>query len=127
MKKVSICSTLINSIGEKTKCNVIGKYDFQKKKLFFIENNISVLIEFIGNKVKIKRKNSDYCLNLLFEKNKTTKTRYKVNALNVEFEVEISTQEKEISDKNIKLDYRLYLNGEDMGNFEYKLDFEVIK
>ena len=89
-------------------------------KLVYKENNITVTILIFDNKIEMNRTCNEYKINLIFEKNKKTISKYNVFGMPKEFLLETKTNKLVIKDNQIDLDYNLEGN-----NFKYSLVWEV--
>ena len=90
-------------------------------KIVYKENNITVTILIFKNKIEMNRSCNEYKINLVFEKNKNTISKYNVFGMPKEFLLETKTNELEITDNSIKLNYNLEGN-----DFTYHLEVEEI-
>ena len=90
-------------------------------KIVYKENNITVTILLLKNKIEMNRSCNEYKINLVFEKNKNTLSRYNVFGMPKEFLLETKTNKLEITDNNIRLNYNLEGN-----DFTYQLEVEEI-
>lgn len=90
-----------------------------KNKIIYKENNITVTILIMNNKIELNRVCNEYKIKLIFDKFKDTISTYSLfGALKI-FELETVTKKLLISDKKIEIDYVLEGN-----NFSYKLEVE---
>lgn len=85
-------------------------------KIVYKENNITVTILILDNKIEMNRTCNDYKINFVFEKGKKTISRYNVFGMPKEFLLETKTNKLIIEDNEIKIDYELEGN-----NFSYTL------
>lgn len=88
-------------------------------KIVYKENNITVTILIFDNKIEMNRSCNEYKINLIFEKGKTTTSKYNVFGMPKEFLLETKTKKLEITNTFIKIDYNLEGN-----NFSYELVLE---
>ena len=88
-------------------------------KIVYKENNIAVTILIFNNKIEMNRTCNEYKINLIFEKEKNTMSKYNVFGMPKEFLLETKTTKLEITDTLIKIDYNLEGN-----NFSYELVLE---
>ena len=88
-------------------------------KIIYKENNITVTILIFDNKIEMNRTCNEYKINLIFEKNKKTISKYNVFGMPKEFLLETKTKKLEITNTLIKIDYNLEGN-----NFSYELVLE---
>lgn len=87
-----------------------------KQKLVYKENNITVTILILNNKIEMNRTCNEYKINLIFEKDKKTISTYNVFGAPKVFELETFTRVLEIKENEIKIKYELEGN-----NFSYTL------
>jgi len=88
-------------------------------KIVYKENNITVTILMFDNKIEMNRTCNEYKINFIFEKGKTTTSKYNVFGMPKEFLLETKTKKLEITNTLIKIDYNLEGN-----NFSYELVLE---
>lgn len=88
-------------------------------KIVYKENNITVTILIYNNKIEMNRTCNEYKINLVFEKNKNTISKYNVFGMPKEFLLETKTKKLEITDTKILIDYNLEGN-----EFSYQLILE---
>ena len=89
-------------------------------KIVYKENNITVTILIFNNKIEMSRTCNEYKINLIFEKEKDTISKYNVFGMPKEFLLETKTNKLIIEDNKIDLNYNLEGN-----NFKYSLVWEV--
>lgn len=88
-------------------------------KVIYKENNVNVTLIINKNTIEMNRSCNEYNINLVFEKDKTTMSTYKVFGASKEFLLETKTNKLQISNKKITIDYDLE------GNiFNFSLDME---
>lgn len=87
-----------------------------KNKIIYKENNITVTILCLNNRIEMNRCCSEYKINLIFEKGKKTISTYSVFGAPKIFELETITKKLELDEKEIKIEYELEGN-----NFSYSL------
>lgn len=104
MGKVNIDANLIS---EEENLNINVKAIKNDNKIVYKENNITVTIYILNNKIEMNRSCNEYKINLVFEKNKKTISTYQVFGAPKVFELETITQKLEISEEVIKIDYEL--------------------
>jgi hypothetical protein len=88
-------------------------------KIVYKENNITVTLLIFNNKIEMSRTCNEYKINLIFEKNKKTISKYNVFGMPKEFLLETKTTKLEITNTFIKIDYNLEGN-----KFSYELVLE---
>ena len=118
MGKISLKASLIS---EEENLNIETTGIKTKNKIVYKENNITVTILIFNNKIEMNRTCNEYKINLIFEKNKDTMSKYNVFGMPKEFMLETKTNKLKITDKLIKIDYNLEGN-----NFSYELVWEEI-
>lgn len=118
MAKFKINSNLI-SVDDNLKIDTIGiKKD---NKILYKENEISVTIIVLNNKIEVKRVHPDYVIELFFDKNEDTLSNYRFIGGNKNFKLHTKTKKLLISDKKIEIEYILEDN-----TFKYKLELEEL-
>lgn len=90
-------------------------------KIVYKENNITVTILILNNKIEMNRTCNEYKINMIFEKGKKTISKYNVFGMPKEFLLETKTKKLEITDTNIYLNYNLEGN-----DFSYSLEVKDI-
>lgn len=88
-------------------------------KIVYKENDITVTILVLDNKIEMERVCSDYKINLVFDANNKTISTYQIFGGNKIFDLETITQELKISKNKIELSYILEGN-----SVKYKLEME---
>ena len=116
MAKFKISSNLISN---EDNLNIETKGIKTDNKIIYKENEISVTIVVLNNRIEMKRVHPDYIVELVFEKDKETLSSYKFVGGNKEFKLKTTTNKLVASDKKIEIDYKLEDN-----NFKYKLELE---
>ncbi len=95
-----------------------------KKQNRIIYNDIDILVAIdIADIVTLRRENSEFKLNLIFDKNKNTKGIYLLKKSNKYLELQVKTEELIIESNNIKIIYHIVDGAE---TIEFKLEFEEI-
>ena len=89
-------------------------------KIVYKENNITVAILILNNRIEMNRTCNEYKINLVFEKNKKSISTYQVFGMPKTFDLETTTKKLNIEDKKLEIDYELEGN-----NFKYLLEWEV--
>lgn len=116
MSKIKIKTTINDEYfyceGIKNKNNIIYK-----------DNNVSVKIIF-SDIIKIIRENSEYKIELNFNKNEKTKVNYLLQEYNKSLELNLVTKNININNNYIEILYEIVDNNE--GNINFKLEFEEI-
>ena len=88
-------------------------------KITYKENEISVTIVILNNKIEMKRVHKDYTVSLFFDKDKETISNYYFIGGNKVFELSTKTNKLIILDNKIEIDYTLEDN-----DFRYELELE---
>lgn len=116
MSKIKIKTTINDEYfyceGIKNKNNIIYK-----------DNNVSVKIIF-SDIIKIIRENSEYKIELNFNKNEKTKINYLLKEYNKSLELNLVTKNININNNYIEILYEII--DSDEGNINFKLEFEEI-
>lgn len=71
------------------------------------DEDVSVLIKIVDNKVYLTRDNSIYKIELIFDNNSNTKGIYYLKENNASFELDIHTNKLLINDNNLEIEYLL--------------------
>ena len=108
-----------NNFSEEENLNIETTGIKTKNKIVYKENNITVTILIFDNKIEMNRTCNEYKINLIFEKEKNTMSKYNVFGMPKEFLLETKTKKLEITNTLIKIDYNLEGN-----NFSYELVLE---
>ena len=77
------------------------------KKIMYKENDVSVTLYLFNNKIKMSRTCKDYKIDLVFENNKDTISKYNVFDSPKVFELNTKTKKLNISDNKIDIKYEL--------------------
>jgi len=117
MGKVNLKASLIS---DEENLNIQTSGIKTNNKIVYKENNITVTILIFNNKIEMNRTCNEYKINLIFEKNKITTSKYNVFGMPKEFLLETKTNKLIIEDNKIDLNYNLEGN-----NFKYSLVWEV--
>ena len=116
MGKINLKATLISN---EENLNIETSGIKTNNKIVYKENNITVTILIYNNKIEMNRTCNEYKINLVFEKNKNTISKYNVFGMPKEFLLETKTKKLEITDTKILIDYNLEGN-----EFSYQLILE---
>ncbi len=96
------------------------EYTKKGNKLLFNTKDDSY--EFIIDKtIKMIKDNKDSKISILFDKDKKTSGLYKIKDINSSFNLNIVTNNLEINEKLVIIDYVLYIEDEKTGNFNIKI------
>lgn len=116
MGKINLKATLIS---DEENLNIETSGIKTNNKIIYKENDITVTILIFNNKIEMNRTCNEYRINLIFEKNKITTSKYNVFGMPKEFLLETKTTELLIENNEIKINYNLEGN-----NFNYHLVLE---
>lgn len=120
MSKVKIRTLLHNEKENKFYSDeVIGIKD---NKIKFVSEGVTNIIEISNNIINLKRRSSEYEIDMIFELNSVTKGKYMVNDLGY-FNLEIKTNKLLIKENYIEVEYLMNLEGEKTC-FNYKIEVE---
>lgn len=97
-----------------------------KNKISYKENEISVTIFIYDNKIIMKRISCEYEINLEFQENKSTVSKYFINNGNLWLPLETFTDTILVDDSQIKIEYQLKLD-EKPTQFLFEIKYEVIE
>ena len=123
MKQVKINAVLSNSDNETVNIESLATYNEKENKIIYTEEDLTVAITILKNKVIIERMNEDYDLRLEFTKDEVNKCKYNVKTIGLDMEIDVYTKNLEIEDNRLYIEYELYNNNNSIGTFEYKLIF----
>ena len=121
MKKINIHSILSNSDNETTIIDTIADYDEKENKIFYTEKDLKVIMEIFPNKIKMRRYNQEYELNLEFKLNGKIRCKYEVKLIGLNLDIDIYTKDLEIDNNIIYINYELFNDNKSIGVFEYKI------
>ena len=89
------------------------------KLLFNTKDDSYELI--IDETIKMTKDNKDSKISILFDKDKKTSGLYEIKDINTSFNLNIVTNNLEINEKLVIIDYVLYIEDEKTGNFNIKI------
>lgn len=121
MKKINIHSILSNSDNETTIIDTLADYDEKENKIFYTEKDLKVIMEIFPNKIKMRRYNEEYELNLEFKLNEKIRCKYEVKLIGLNLDIDIYTKDLEIDNNIIYINYELFNDNKSIGVFEYKI------
>lgn len=121
MKKINIHSILSNSDNETTIIDTLADYDEKENKIFYTEKDLKVIMEIFPNKIKMRRYNQEYELNLEFKLNEKIRCKYEVKLIGLNLDIDIYTKDLEIDNNIIYINYELFNDNKSIGVFEYKI------
>ncbi len=113
MSKISLKAHILSDIDDITIKTVGIK---QNNKIIYKENDINVTIVIQNNRIEMKRVCKFYEINLIFEKDKLTKSTYQFDSSKI-LDLQTLTKKLIIKDNLIKIDYELEGN-----KFSYSLN-----
>ena len=117
MGKINLKASLIS---DEENLNVEVSGIKNNNKIIYKENNVTVTILILNNKIEMNRSCNEYKINLVFEELKKTISTYQVFGMSKTFDLETKTNMLIIEDNKIELNYNLEGN-----NFKYSLVWEV--
>ena len=109
-----------NLISDEENLNIEVSGIKNNNKIIYKENNITVTILILNNKIEMNRSSNEYKVNLIFQKNKKTMSNYQVFGMPKTFDLETKTNKLIIEDNKIEINYNLEGN-----DFKYSLVWEV--
>ena len=116
MGKITLKANLISDEGN---LNIEVSGIKTNNKIIYKENNITVTILILNNRIEMNRTCNEYKINLVFEKNKDTISNYQVFGMPKTFDLETKTKKLIISEDKIEIVYELEGN-----KFSYFLEME---
>ena len=116
MGKINLKAKLISE-EENLNINISGIKT--SNKIIYKENNITVTILILTNRIEMNRSCNEYKINLIFDKHKKTISKYNVFGMPKEFLLETKTNNLIIKDNEISLNYNLEGN-----DFKYSIIWE---
>ena len=122
---------LVNTILKTDDCNhpiinnnINGIY--HDNKIIYNDGNIKVTLLIQNNKIEMKRETREYKINMLFDTKSETNGEYDILDLNMSMNIYVTTENLEIKDNIIIIMYSLKINDEFIGNYDFKLEYEVL-
>ena len=109
-----------NLISDEENLNIEVSGIKNNNKIIYKENNITVTILILNNKIEMNKSCNEYKVNLVFQKNKKTISNYQVFGMPKTFDLETKTNKLIIEDNKIEINYNLEGN-----DFKYSLVWEV--
>lgn len=122
MPKINIRTMLHNETEEKF-FNNEGVGILTNNKLKFIDQGVTVVLEFEDNKLFLNRRSEEYDIYMPFELNKRTTGIYNIKnlgALNLEVEATLI----DISKNKIELAYHMIIDNSEVQKFTYVIEYE---
>ena len=122
---------LVNSILKTDECNhpIINNNIngiCHDNKIIYNDGNIKVTLLLEDNKIEMKRQTKEYTINMLFDTKSETNGEYDILDLNITMDLKVQTKKLEINNNNIIIIYSLKINDEFIGNYDFKLEYEVL-
>ena len=105
--------------------NLLVKGILNDNKLVYKEEDISVTILLKDNKIEMKRKSHDYCIELSFCEHKPSLGMYYLKEYNQNLELQIETLSLLHNEQRIDIEYILSMEKETVGHFIFSLELEV--
>ena len=103
------------------------EHNYENIPCKYIDNKYVFNIEHDEYEIEIKenivfhKKNNESIIDFIFENNKTTEGTYFINELNFYMDAKVKTIKYTINDNNIDIEYKLWLQDEEIGDFIFKL------
>ena len=109
-----------NNDGETSFKNI--DYTYKNKKLIFNtpENNYKFIID---KSIQMNKENNESKIEMLFINDKESNGIYTIKELNTIFNLNIETNNLEITDKSVIIDYELSIEEENAGVFRIEIYF----
>lgn len=104
----------------------IGEYNEEDRTILYTENDeleTKVILTMTPDLVTLIRENDDAIITFYFENEKETTGVYSLKEENRNFDMMINTDKFEVLENSIFIKYYLNIEGENMGIFEYTLNF----
>ena len=99
--------------------------EYTKKGNELLFNTKDDSYEFVIDKtIKMIKDNKDSKISILFNKDKKTSGLYEIKDINTSFNLNIVTNNLEINEKLVIIDYVLYIEEEKTGNFNIKINIK---
>lgn len=105
--------------------NINGLY--HDNRIIYNDGNIKVTLLLEHNKIEMKRETKEYEIKMLFDTNAETSGIYNIYDLNIIMDLKVQTKKIEINNNNIVIMYSLKINNEFIGNYDLKLEYEVLQ
>lgn len=122
MSKIKI-KMFLQTPKEKIKRELKGT--IQNGKISYFEDQTKVNIWIKKEMITLIRRTLEYQITLTFQKSLTIHGKYDIKNIGI-LELKTKTKELKISDHNIYIKYILYINGENLGQNIYQLEYEEI-
>lgn len=105
--------------------NINGLY--HDNKIIYNDGNIKVTLLLEDNKIEMKRETKEYEIKMLFDTNIETSGTYNIYDLNIIMDLKVETKKLVINNNIIVIMYSLKINNEFIGNYDLKLEYEVLQ
>lgn len=96
------------------------KCEYKNDKYIFNINEDEYEIE-KTTKIVFHKKNKESVINFIFENNKQTTGTYYIKELDFYMDAKVKTVRYNINENSIEVEYKLWLQDEEIGNFIFKL------
>ena len=126
LRHVKILYELVQNGDQKNKIVSINAGIQKNNQLEFQEQGINVIFTIFENKLIMNRNTKEYKMEMCFEQKKKHKGTYQVIGISDIIPLEIQTTHFEKLQNQIEVDYILHLQGEKLGFFSLKLEYEVL-
>lgn len=98
----------------------------EKNQIFYMEEEICVMLSIYQNKIVMKRKTSDYEMNMNFILGKEENGSYTLLSYEKTLELEVWTKSLKIEATSFEIVYQLKIEKELIGEFYFMLEYEVV-
>lgn len=107
----------------------VSKYDIkaiynENKGIEFNYDKESIKITINKDNIIMKKENDESIITFNFNLNKKTETKYYLKDLGFYIDTEILTNKLIIEKEKIYIEYKLWLQGEEAGEFKYQIDIK---
>lgn len=118
--KINIFMKLISEDEKINKklCGIIND-----NRIVYIDGDIKTTI-ILDDKLSLVRENKDYKFSFVYNNKKMSKGSYILNTYNYSIPLDIYTNELIIENNYVKIDYHLWIDQVDCGNFLFELKYE---
>ena len=126
-EKIKIKSYL--KVTGDSSCTLENHYTGKKEenKILYKEGEIMVCIAFLEDKIVMSRKTEEYDIELPFVLGKSLEGKYDIAELGGSLPLKVRTSLLKKQDKELEITYHLTIGKEDIGKYEFRLLYEVIK
>lgn len=123
MAKIHV-STVLDSVQNGV-TSYTGSGILKDNEIVFYENDIRVVITMANNSLQLKRIHDEYTIELSFENSLTKEGTYDIKYDSMQIPLEVTTNELDMKDGFIHIEYNLLLGDVDQGLFVYDIKYEV--